>query len=368
MDEREITLKDIWNILLLRKKMIIRNVIIVSIIVSGISLLFSNWYKATAVILPPSSDNASLGTASLLSNFGLGGFLGGGDDQSRILSIAKSRSLLESVAQKFNFQKVYETENMEETIKILEGNLAIDLHEEMQISISFWDKDQEKVAEITNYIVDCIDSLNIALSTNKAKNNRIFIESRVNDILDSLKYLESEITSFMEEEGILSLTDQVSVSVEKAADLKAQIMTKEIEQTIAKNVLDRTNPKLKQLQTEIKSLKNKYQEFYKENSSDKLMPNFNKVPALGIKFTRLQRKTEYYIKLLEYLGPQYESAKIEEAKTIPTIQILDLAVRPEKKDRPKRSRIVLGFFVIALTVSIYYAYFKGRNEYLKRLS
>jgi len=368
MDYKELTLKDIWNILWLRKKMIVRNVLIVSIIVAGLSLLFSNWYKATAVILPPSSDDSMMGAASLLGNFGLGGILGGGDDQSRIMSIAKSRSLLEAIARKYNYQNIYETENLEETIEILESNLQVDLHEEMQISISFWDKEQDKVAEIANYIVNCIDSLNIALSTNKAKNNRIFIESRVYEVLDSLKYLEKEIINFMEKEGILSLNDQVVVSVEKAAEFKAQIMVKEIELTIAKNSLEKSNPKIKQLITELNSLKSMYQKFYTDNPNDKLMPNFNKVPSLGVKFTHMQRQVEYYIKILEFLGPQYESAKIEEAKTIPTIQVLDAAVRPEKKDRPKRSRIVLGFFVLALCINIYYFYFRDKKQYISNKS
>lgn len=45
--------------------------------------------------------------------------------------------------------------------------------------------------------------------------------------------------------------------------------------------------------------------------------------------------------LYELLIQQYELAKIEEAKTIPTVQVLDRAIPAERKTKPKRSLIVI---------------------------
>lgn len=69
----------------------------------------------------------------------------------------------------------------------------------------------------------------------------------------------------------------------------------------------------------------------------------------------MQRSIDYYAKLIEYLGPQYEQSKIEEKKDIPTLQILDYAVRPERKAKPKRSLIVIitGFISGILLSSFY---------------
>lgn len=363
MNEIELTLKDMWNIIWQRKKMIIRNTLIVSILVALISLLLPNWYKATSVLLPPSNNNMALNPMSILSTAGIGDFLGNAEDQNRILSILKSNTLLETIAKKFNFIKRYDTKNMEEAIKELSNNINVSVEEEMQIVVSFWDKDQEKVAEINNYIVNCLDSLNIELSTKKGKNNRIFIESRIENVMDSLKTIESKLTSFMEYEGVLSLTDQVRVGVEKAAEMKAQIMAKEIELAVARSTYDKNNIIVKQLVNEILNLKSKYAEFYKENPSDKILPNFSKVPEVSMKYAQLIRNIEYFVKLIEFLGPQYESAKIEEMKDIPTIQLLDRAVRPEKKDKPRRAKIVLIFFALSFVISTYVAYFQGRSTY-----
>ncbi len=366
MEERELAIKDIWSITWARKKMIIRNTLIVSIVVAGISLLFSNWYKATAVILPPSSSSAfSMGNLGLLGDMGIGNLLGSNDDHNKILSILKSRSILEAVAKKYDFIERYDVENIYEAVEGLSENIDVNLEEEMQISVSFWDKDQEMVAEITNYIIYCLDSLNLELNTTKGRNNRVFIESRISDVLDSLKILEGQITRYMEEEGILSLSDQVRVGVESAASFKAEIMRKEIELAVTQNTFDDNSPVVKQLKNELKSLKAKYKEFFYDVPSDKLMPNFNKIPKVSIKFARLERQIEYYVKLIQFLGPQYETARIEEAKNIPTIQILDEATRPEKKDKPRRSRWVMAVFALTGLLSVYYTYFKDRATYIK---
>ncbi|MBL7086576.1 MAG: hypothetical protein ISS28_05715, partial [Candidatus Cloacimonetes bacterium] len=70
------------------------------------------------------------------------------------------------------------------------------------------------------------------------------------------------------------------------------------------------------------------------------------------KYARLQRKVVYFSKLLEYLGPQFEQAKIEEARDISTIQVIDKAQRPEWKSKPKRAHIVIIALILSFAISI----------------
>lgn len=363
MDDRHLSIKNIWDMIWRYRKMVIRNGVIIIIISVIVSLLLPKWYKATTVIMPPSSNTNQLGVMSVLNNVGLGGFLGGDEDMNKVLSILKSRRLLEAVAIKYNLMGKYDCENLEETLEALSDNIDISVEDEMQIAVSFWDKDQEQVAGMTNYIIFSLDSLNMVLSNDKAKNNRIFIETRIKEVVDSLKILESDLSQFMHSENILSLPDQLTVGVENAAELKAQIMSKEIELAIAKSTYDETSTVIKQLENEVKSYKSKYQEFFQDSPSERLLPNFSRIPEIGIKFTELQRQIDYYVKVLEYLAPQYESSKIEESRNTPTIQVLDRAVRPEKKDKPRRSLIVLGAFALAMIITLYIIYWKERvNE------
>lgn len=68
-------------------------------------------------------------------------------------------------------------------------------------------------------------------------------------------------------------------------------------------------------------------------------------------------KIEYHYKIIEYLGPQYEQAKIEETKNIPTLLILDKAVRPEMRDKPRRTPLVISISAIAGLFALFFIFF-----------
>jgi uncharacterized protein involved in exopolysaccharide biosynthesis len=105
-------------------------------------------------------------------------------------------------------------------------------------------------------------------------------------------------------------------------------------------------------EVDLKILKDKYDEFFDNSSSDGAFLNLDDVPDIQKKYERLRRKVIYFSKVLEYLGPQYEQAKIQEAKDIPTIQVLDRATRPEWKSKPRRAFIVILSLLISFILSI----------------
>ena len=162
--------KIIWT----GKRVIIFTVFLVTLIAVLISLVLPRYYKATSVILSP-AESGVFSSLGFVNNLGVPGLTGGGENQNRYLSILKSRTLLEQVAKHFNLQNHYNCTSFEETIEKLKSNIRIVVGEEMQISVSVYDRDQDLVAPIANYIVHCLDSLNIKLTSKKAKENRIFI-------------------------------------------------------------------------------------------------------------------------------------------------------------------------------------------------
>ncbi len=329
------------------KKLLFYNFIIVGLLSASISLLLPKWYRSTVLIMPPSSQSP-LSSIGVLGNIALGGILGGGDEnQNRFIAILKSRRLLSDVVDKFDLWEVYDTDTYENALSALEGNMKIEIGDEMQIQISLFDQDQDQVAKILNYTVERLDSININLATNKAHNNRIFIETRLLDVIDSLEYLENEFIDFLKSNGVLSLNDQVTVGVTQAGELKALVTQKEIELAVSRQILDSDNPKIKQLTIEIEALQEKYNEYFSDRNMNDLFPNFNEIPGLQISIERMKRQIEYYTRVLEFLGPQYEQAKIEEIKNVSTVQVLDWGVRPEKRSRPHRTIIVLVSTMLA---------------------
>ena len=363
MDRKELDLKSLFQIIWRWKNKIILFVFLITSLSIVISLLLPKWYKAKAVILAPQvSDGGISPMANILGNLGLSSVLGGNENIFRYLAILKSRSLEETLAIKFNLQEKYKCKNMELTLRQLEDNLIFEVGDESQIEISMYDKDQYLVADMTNYVVFVLDSLNAELSVSNARNNRIFMEERVNGYIDSLEITGKALADFMEENGILSLENQIIVGVEQAAILEGEIIKKEVELEVAQESFTNDNPAINLIKFELNSLRQKYEDFINANSLGSLVPNFSDVPDMQLELIKYQRQVEYYSRIIEYLGPLYEQQKFEEAKNIPTLQVLDHAVTPELKAKPKRAIIVIIVFVLSGILAVSYAIVKEGNS------
>lgn len=364
MQEEEINLFDYWKIIWKNRKFIIITVLIVTIVALIISLLLPKWYKSMAVIMPPETEKGVISSlaGSELSSFGLSGMSGSNQSQMRLLTILKSRKMLELLDKEFDFQKKYEAEFKFQTYKQMKSNYEVVIGEEEQIIVSFWDKNQDLVDDIVRQIIHNLDSLNISLSSSQATQQRDFIANRIQLIKDSLNCYENKVAKFMEQNDIISLSEQLKAEVERAAEIKANIMSREIELEVLSKRLKQNSPKIEDLKETIHLLKKNFNDLFDPANSGELFINLDNIPELQKEFGRLKREVLYYSKLLKYLGPQYEQAKIQAAKDIPTIQVIDEPKRPEWKDKPRRALIVvLAMFVSFIITSIsvlFYSFIK----------
>jgi len=159
------------------------------------------------------------------------------------------------------------------------------------------------------------------------------------------------------------LEDQTRVTIQAASEIKAQLIAKEIEIGILEQTVGKNHSKLIKAQREHNFLKKKYREFQTKEASDlenmdKLFLTFQEMPKLGLEYLRLYREVLLQEKILEFIIPQYEQAKIQEAKDTPSLQILDPAIKPIKKHRPKRAIIILFYTFLSMLATIGYLYFK----------
>ena len=72
--------------------------------------------------------------------------------------------------------------------------------------------------------------------------------------------------------------------------------------------------------------------------------------------------------LFELLTKEFEIAKIEEAKSMPTLQVLDTAVVPEKKSKPKRKLMVVIAGITSLFAGVFTAFVRehcARNSLIR---
>ena len=362
------------------RKMIIINFLVVSIIAAGVSLIIPKWYRASSTIMPPAEDTTPLGgLTSLMTKLpvsNLGNIMGMSQEGSRFLAMLNSRTIMEATVKKFNLIERYNTENMEETIEQLRNHIKIDLNEEGTITVSaeagtpfLSSKSENNEArnqsrDMANFIIQELDKINKQLKTNKAHNNRLFIEKRYLQNIADIRKAEIAFKEFQKKYGTISIEEQTQATISVVSELKAQIIAKEIEFEALNKYTGSNNSEVIRVKKELAALQNKFEELQKGNSTNvdttiqkqDLLLTLNDIPDLGIKYLRLFRELKLQESILEFLLPIYEQAKIEEAKNVPTLQILDKAVSPVLRVRPKRSIFVIFWAFISLLISITFVF------------
>ena len=79
-----------------------------------------------------------------------------------------------------------------------------------------------------------------------------------------------------------------------------------------------------------------------------LEQKMRELPETSLELTRLVRDVKAFEQVQALLTAQYEDARINEARDIVTIDVLDVAVPPERKARPKRGTMMGGAFLLSL--------------------
>jgi len=67
----------------------------------------------------------------------------------------------------------------------------------------------------------------------------------------------------------------------------------------------------------------------------------DKVPDLGMQWNMLKMNAEIKKAVVEFLYPQYELARLEEERDMPSFQVLDAPQEAGRRSKPKRAIIVI---------------------------
>jgi uncharacterized protein involved in exopolysaccharide biosynthesis len=344
-DERALPERGFLEYLLIlsaRKRFIILTVLIVTVMAAGASFLLPKTYRATATIMPPKNTGGvnllSSSSSALMRQFSPLRALSGGlsPDLYGYVSILKSRTLLEAVVRRFNLKQRYGVTMMMKAVQALKDNSDYTVNEETTITVGAEDSDPRMARDIVAYVLVKLDSMQRDLTVREARENRVFIERRLQRNRDDMRAAEIAMKDFQEKHGVVAIPSETSASVSAYAEVYAQKMMKEFEVSYLERVLGRDNPQLAASRLELSELSRQ----------------LSAVPVQGMEFLRLYREFAVQQKMFEVLLPLCEQARIEEQRNMPTLLVIDPPELPERHSSPKRMIITLVFFVLALLFGI----------------
>ena len=338
----EIGAIDLLVVLAKSKRLILGLPILVVLVVAGLSLLIPNVYTASTRILPP-QQNQSTASAMLAQLGGLGGLLGGGaaikNSNDLYVAMLKSRTVADSIIQRFGLIKLWEIDpkHPSDAHKALEGVSSIASGKDGLITIEVDDADPKRAAELANAYVDELFKFTSVIAVTEASQRRLFFERQFGLAKDNLAKAESAARQALQSGGLVKVDEQGRAMVETSARLRGQITVKEVQIGAMRTFAADRNPDLQLALQELESLK---RELAKIEGAGSATTAQGARLSQGLGNISLLRDVKYYEVIFELLAKQYEMAKIDEAKDSAIIQVIDKAVEPDRKSKPKRSLIV----------------------------
>lgn len=332
-------LKPVIATLLARRVPILRATLVAAVLTLGIAFLLPRWYRATAVLMPPEESDLLSNMAfaqRALTKFPAFGVL---DDYftpaDTYKAILTSRTVQESIVEKFDLVKLYKLKSREKTVKELKGHVKVKLNPDGTIQISVEDRDKQRAADMANAYVAELDRFNMLKRNSRAKQTRVFLESRVAETDSLLRLSEHQLQRYQETHGAVAPTNAEAADAGAAADLMARKIMLEVRLGMLKSYLRPEHEQVRQAESELAALTSR----------------IGQIPAMQNDLVRLYRDTKLREQLLMLLTAELEQARIQESMNTPTLAVLDAAVPPERHARPRRLTLAVAAGLLAFVFS-----------------
>ncbi len=347
--------RDCWA----RRKMIaliVAGGILVSL---ALALMEPNVYSSTTTLMPP--DNSSqyydvmgmLSPSSSAASLG-SAFLGLSTPGDLFISILRSRNVQDGLIARFDLVHRYKVDFPDRARKVLEADTQIDQDRASGvIAISVRADDPVLAANLAKGYVEELDRVVTDDSTSAARRERVFLEERVKDVKQDLDQSAKALSQFSTKTKAIDVASQGRSMMDAEAKLEGELVDGRsqlaaLRQTYSEdsNLVKAAEARNAELQREINATGGTPNKNGSAAAGGSVYPTVGELPALGLTYYDLERKVTVDEALWEALTKEYETAKVEEAREIPTIHVLDAAEVPRLKSSPYRAGIMaVGTFI-----------------------
>lgn len=341
-------LLDLLLIVAVRKRFVLAMTVAGGLIAGGIALLLQPMYTATAVIMPPQQQQSA--ASALLGQLGPMASLTGRDlgfktPADLYIGILGGRTIADQLIGDFGLQKLYDAKTIQDARALLAKRTHFSTGKDSLIRISVDDHDAKRAGALTNAYIDALQKQNGRLAITEAAQRRLFFEQQMEKEKNALTDSEESLKGTQERTGVLEVNSQVEATIRAVAQLRAEIVSREVALVSLKRAATPENPVVVRQETELAALRGQLQQL--ESKTNQASPGdpiitSTQVPKVGLEYVRAVRDVKYHETLFELLSKQYEVARIDEAKEAPMIQIVDAAVPPEKKSWPPRTLLCIA--------------------------
>jgi tyrosine-protein kinase Etk/Wzc len=355
----EISLLDLLQLVVDNLRMLILLPLLIGLTALGLSFRIPPTFVATTKFMPPQQQQSS--TAALLQSLGsLGGLAGAAtglkNPNDQFVSLLTSRTVQDKLIQDFGLVERYDVKYSEDARVSLLKKATVNGGKDGLITVSVEDNDPLLAARLANAHVVELSSLLARLAITEAQQRRAFFEAQLAKAKDGLTKAEQAL-----------LTTGVSANVIKSrpegavgglAALQAGIAAQEVKVASMRGYLAESAPDFRQAMTELSALRSQLKRAEQSQLSGS---------ASDSDYIAKYRDFKYYETLFELFAKQFELARIDESREGAVIQVVDVALPPERKSKPKKGLIAVvatlaSGFILLLFVFVRHAVQRAQKD------
>ena len=350
------------------RKLLVRTAIIAFLLSLAIAFLIPKRYKASASIMPPDQGGSGAAMIAALSGHG-GGALGGlgglagsllgtHNTSALFVDLLHSGTVSGRIIERFDLQHVYRKRFLSDTGKYLARHTTVvEDKKSGVITISVEDTDPRRARDLAQAYLEELNQIVTRTNTSSARQERLFIEHRLASVRDELERAQLDLSNFSSTHSTIDIKEQTHAMVDAAARLQGQLIAGQSELGGLQQIYGDGNVRVRAAQARVGSLQHELSRMSGTSaalpagdapaSSTELYPPLRQLPRLAVPYANLYRRVRVQETVFELLTQEYEMARIQEAKDIPVISVIDAPAIPDKKSFPPRLVIALVLTILA---------------------
>jgi capsule polysaccharide export protein KpsE/RkpR len=362
------------------RRTLLRVVAIALLVNAVLVFLIPKRYESTARIMPPETSGASTALFAALAGRGMGelsglsslagSLLGTRTSSALFVDLLRSSTISGDLIDRFQLQSIYRKRYRVDTAKYLARHTTIvDDKKSGVISITVEDSDPQRARDLAQAYLDELNQLVNKTNTSSAHQERVFIERRLAGVQADLERAQQDMSDFSSTHTTIDIREQTRATVDAAAKLQAQVIVEQSELDSLQQIYGDGNVRVRaararmaELQHELNKMSGSSAPLQADgtsvstapstaNRADELYPSLRQLPRLAVPYADIYRRVRVQEAVYEMLTQQYEVARIQEAKEIPVVRVIDAPGIPEKKSFPPRAIFILLLTLFVVVVA-----------------
>jgi uncharacterized protein involved in exopolysaccharide biosynthesis len=336
--DRLIELAGVWQRVQATWRRIALLVSAATLVAAVVAFLLPPWYRSQASLLPPSEEDAGFSLAGLFRGIGVPGVKipTQATPAEVFVAVLDSRRINEEIVRRFDLRTRYRKRFMDDALKELRRHRSFKLTQSGTLELAVEDRDRLVASRMASAYIELLDRFNREVRMTKGRRTRLFIEERLSRNGVDLVAAEQKLASYQSRHKTIALSPAASSAVETAARLYAQRTALQVQLGVVESYTTGASDEEQQIRQQLVQIDRRLAQ----------------IPETGVEMARLLRDVLHYEQLRVLLTAQYEEARINEVRDLPTLEILDPASLPERKARPRRGLLIGSAFLLSLALGV----------------